>query len=250
MLRVEEPRVASPSGSFAGSDATRLHPHVSSGVVGRREVVDERAVLGMAQKTANSAFLVTRTDLSQRGRANRASPRSRDQTNGKLREQTGLSRAGRRRSVATSTRTPWRSDATVASLWWKSRSKRTPTFPGAPPSDGHWWRTWSEDAPVLPSAPHKACKMFVNRREREPAGQIRELCVGGPKRNAKTASGHIEGRAPLGGVGAEQGRSVQISVVCSLRGGPGESGLPVHLRAPVGSRGESQEDREVSSQRV
>ena len=69
--------------------------------------------------------------------------------------------------------------------------------------------------------------MFVNRREREPAGQVRELCMGGPKRNAKRVSGHIEERAPLGGVGAEQGRSVHISVVCSRRGGPAESGLPV-----------------------
>ena len=124
VLRVAEPRVASPNRSFAGSDATRLHPHV----VGRLEVVDERAVVGMAQKTPNRAFLGTRTHLSQRGRAHRASPHSRDQTNGKLREQTGLSRAGKQRSAATSTRTPWRSDATVASLWWKSRSKRTPTF--------------------------------------------------------------------------------------------------------------------------
>ena len=111
VLRVEEPRVASPSGCLARSDATRLHPHVSSGVVGRNEVVDERAVVGMAQKTANRAILVTRTDLSQRGRAHRASPHSRDQAKRKLRERTGFSRAGGRRSVATSTRTPWRSAA-------------------------------------------------------------------------------------------------------------------------------------------
>ena len=52
-----------------------------------------------------------RTDLSQRDRAHRASHHSRDQAKRKLREHTGLSRAGGRRSVATSTRTPWRSAA-------------------------------------------------------------------------------------------------------------------------------------------